>query len=80
VVNNSQRIRKLNDELRQNLHGGLAVMTPGVAALGQQAVERIVQTIMHCTNFENKQREMVDGANLRRRPCIQKQERTLQRD
>ena len=39
VVNNTQRIRELNDELRQHLLGGLAVTTPGVAALGQQAVE-----------------------------------------
>ena len=45
MVNRTQRIRELNDELRQHLLGGLAVMTPGVAALGQQAVERIVQTI-----------------------------------
>jgi hypothetical protein len=51
VGNNSQRIRELNDELRQNLHGGLAVMTPGVAALGQQAVERIVQTISVFDDF-----------------------------
>jgi hypothetical protein len=28
------RIRALNDELRQHLIGGLAVITPGVAALG----------------------------------------------
>jgi hypothetical protein len=34
-----------------NLHGGLAVMTPGVAALGQQAVERIVQTISVFDDF-----------------------------
>jgi hypothetical protein len=51
VVNNTQRIRELNDELRQHLHGGLAVMTPGVAALGQQAVERIVQTISVFDDF-----------------------------
>jgi hypothetical protein len=38
-------IRALNDELRQHLLGGSAVITPGIAALGQQAVERIVQTI-----------------------------------
>ena len=37
----TERIRALNDELRQYLLGGLAVITPGVAALGQQAVERI---------------------------------------
>jgi Protein of unknown function (DUF3768) len=34
-----------NDELRQRLIGGLAVITPGVAALGQEAVARIVKTI-----------------------------------
>ena len=51
MVNSTQRIRELNDELRQNLHGGLAVMTPGVAALGQQAVERIVQTISVFDDF-----------------------------
>jgi hypothetical protein len=45
------RIRALNDELRQHLIGGLAVITPGVAALGQEAVERIVKTIAVFDNF-----------------------------
>ena len=45
------QIRALNDELRQHLIGGLAVMTPGVAALGQQAVERIVKTISVYDDF-----------------------------
>ena len=36
------RIRALNDELRQNFAGGAAVMTPGIAALGAEAVARIV--------------------------------------
>jgi hypothetical protein len=53
VVNRTQRIRELNDELRQHLLGGLAVMTPGVAALGQQAVEHIVQTISVFDDFCN---------------------------
>ena len=39
------RIRALNDQLRQNLAAGVAVMTPGVTALGQEAVDRIVKTI-----------------------------------
>jgi Protein of unknown function (DUF3768) len=39
------RIRALNDELRQRLIGGMAVITPGIAALGQEAVARIVKTI-----------------------------------
>ena len=47
----TERIRTLNDDLRQNLIGGLAVMTPGVSALGQQAVERIVKTIAVYDDF-----------------------------
>jgi hypothetical protein len=39
------RIRALNDEMRQRLIGGMAVMTPGIAALGQEAVARIIKTI-----------------------------------
>jgi hypothetical protein len=39
------RIRALNDEMRQRLIGGMAIMTPGIAALGPEAVARIVKTI-----------------------------------
>jgi hypothetical protein len=39
------RIRALNDQLRQHLLGGGAVMTPGIAALGEDAVKRLVQTV-----------------------------------
>jgi Protein of unknown function (DUF3768) len=47
----TDRIRALNDDLRQYLLGGMAVITPGVAALGQQAVERIVKTIAVYDDF-----------------------------
>ena len=47
----TMRIRTLNDQLRQNLPGGMAVMTPGVAALGREAVERIVRTIALFDDF-----------------------------
>ena len=47
----TDRIRTLNDELRHNLSGGTAVMTPGIAALGQEAVERIVKTIAVYDDF-----------------------------
>ena len=47
----TEHIRALNDDLRQYLLGGLAVITPGVAALGQQAVERIVKTIAVYDDF-----------------------------
>jgi hypothetical protein len=41
----TEEIRALNDQLRQKLATGLAVITPGVAALGPEAVDRIVKTI-----------------------------------
>ena len=37
----TNRIRALNDDLRQHLLGGGAVITPGVAALGGEALDRI---------------------------------------
>jgi hypothetical protein len=45
------RIRALNDELRQNFAGGAAVMTPGIAALGAEAVARIVKTVAVFDDF-----------------------------
>ena len=45
------RIRALNDELRQNFAGGAAVMTPAIAALGAEAVARIVKTIAVFDDF-----------------------------
>jgi hypothetical protein len=45
------RIRALNDQLRKNLSGGIAVITPSVAALGPGAVERIVKTLMVYDDF-----------------------------
>jgi hypothetical protein len=47
----AERIRTLNDELRQYLLGGHAVMTPGIAALGAEAVARIVKTISVFDDF-----------------------------
>ena len=44
-------IRALNDQLRQNLTGGRAVITPGIAALGPEAVARLVQTIAVFDDF-----------------------------
>jgi hypothetical protein len=45
-----ERIRTLNDELRQRLLGGGAVMTPGIAALGPP-VHRLIQTIALFDDF-----------------------------
>jgi hypothetical protein len=41
----TEQIRALNDQLRQNFSTGLAVITTGVAALGPEVVDRIVKTI-----------------------------------
>jgi hypothetical protein len=51
VDTRTERIRALNDELRQHLLGGRAVMTPGIAALGAEAVARIVKTISVYDDF-----------------------------
>jgi hypothetical protein len=45
------RICMLNDQLRRDLTTGRAVMTPGIAALGSEAVKRLVQTIAIFDDF-----------------------------
>jgi hypothetical protein len=47
----TDRIRMLNDELRKHLLGGGAIITAGIAALGPEAVERLVKTIAVFDNF-----------------------------
>lgn len=47
----TDRIRMLNDQLRRNLLAAKAVLTPGVAALGAAAVQRLVQTIALFDDF-----------------------------
>lgn len=53
MMTQTERIRGLNDELRRYLIGGTAVMTAGVAALGAEAIERIVKTIAVFDDFCN---------------------------
>lgn len=49
----TQTIRELNDQLRQHSTGGSAVITAGVAALGREAVDRIVRAIAVFDDFSN---------------------------
>ena len=51
MTTKTEAIRALNDELRQNLATGTALMTAGVAALGAEAVARIVKTIAVYDDF-----------------------------
>ena len=51
MTTKTEAIRTLNDELRQNLTTGTALMTAGVAALGAEAVARIVKTIAVYDDF-----------------------------
>jgi hypothetical protein len=51
MTTKTEAIRTLNDELRQNLSAGTALMTVGVAALGAEAVARIVKTIAVYDDF-----------------------------
>jgi hypothetical protein len=47
----TEEICALNDQLRQTLTTGLVVITPGVAALGPESVERIVKTVSVYDDF-----------------------------
>lgn len=47
----TDRIRKLNDNFRKTLIGGRALITPGVAGLGAEAVERVVKAIAIFDDF-----------------------------
>jgi hypothetical protein len=47
----TEQICTLNDQLRQTLSTGLVVITPGVAALGAEPVERIVNTVSVYDDF-----------------------------
>lgn len=46
-----ERIRALNDQLRRNLPNAHAVITCGVAALGPEAVARLIKTIAVYDDF-----------------------------
>ena len=51
MTTKTEQIRALNDQLRHDFTGGRAVMTTGIAALGADAVARIVKTIAVFDDF-----------------------------
>ena len=52
MSNDTARIRALNDDLRQHLLWGRSVITPGIAALGQEAIARLVKTLAAFDAFD----------------------------
>jgi hypothetical protein len=63
----TDRIRALNDDLRKHLLGGGAVITAGIAALGPEAVARLVKTIAVFDDFchDNDPHEEHDFGSFR---------------
>jgi len=51
MTTKTEAIRTLNDELRHDLTTGTAFLTAGIAALGAEAVARIVKTIAVYDDF-----------------------------
>jgi hypothetical protein len=47
----AQCIRTIDDHLRKNPTADVAIMTPGIAALGQLATDRIIKTITVFDDF-----------------------------
>jgi Protein of unknown function (DUF3768) len=47
----TEKICTLNDDLRQHLLSGSVVITPGIAALGQETLDRILRTIAIFDDF-----------------------------
>ena len=76
MTSKTDAIRALNDDLRKHLIGGLAVITPGVAALGQAAVERLVKTIAvfddFCTTTILTRSTISDHSPLKVKRCFSK--------
>jgi Protein of unknown function (DUF3768) len=62
----SDRIRALDDHLHKHPTSDIAIMTPGIAALGQEAADRIIKTIVTFDDFchANDPREDHDNGSF----------------
>ena len=50
----TEDVRNLNDAFRRSLSGGSVMMTPGIAALGPEAVARLVRTLITFDDFSQE--------------------------
>jgi hypothetical protein len=62
----SDRIRALDDHLHKHPTSDIAILTPGIAALGQEAADRIIKTIVTFDDFchANDPREDHDNGSF----------------
>ena len=62
----ADRVRTLDDHLRKHPTSDIAIMTPGIAALGQEAADRIIKTIVTFDDFchANDPREDHDNGSF----------------
>ena len=67
----SDRIRALDDHLHKHPTSDIAIMTPGIAALGQEAADRIIKTIVTFDDFchANDPREDHDNGSFEAEGC-----------
>ncbi len=54
MSSDTYRIRMLNDQLRQRLTGGSAFVSSGIAALGAETVNRLVQVLTTFSDFSQE--------------------------
>ena len=54
MTHDTATIRHLNDQLRKNPQTGIAVITPGVAALGKESVQQIFKSISVYDDFRRE--------------------------
>ena len=70
----TDRIRLLNDELRQHLIGGGVLITPSAAALGAEAVKRLVPNPCDLRCLLPRERPLrrarLWGVRFRRQICL----------
>jgi hypothetical protein len=51
MFTDKDRTRALNDDLRRHLYDGGAILTPGIAALGEEAIGQLVNAIATFNDF-----------------------------
>ena len=51
MSSDTNRIRALNDDLRRHLYNGVVFLTPGIAALGEEAIGRLANAIATFDDF-----------------------------